>query len=922
MKGKVANGGPEGGDNVTPIKDESRATLTDMPTPDLGKVAEGHSGHTTPFELVRLGLSARQGGDLPGAVRLFEAASTAAPENLNILVELANTLREMSRLSEAEAIYHRAIEREEGHFGALVGLGHVARLRDDRCGALAHFEAARRTDPRNLSLHVEIGNTLRELHRLEDAEAVYRHVLEQAPKQAGAMIGLGHIAKGRGEWPAALAQFEAAAALLPENPNIQWEVAHTLREMDRLDEAEAHCRRLLEGVPTHIGALILLGSASRQRQDHVGALKYFETAAGIDTSNSDIRVEVAHTLREMDRLEEAEVVYRGVLEHRPDAIAALMGLGHLDRMRGEWPAALARFEAAASAWPQNLNVQLAVAGTLLDISRLEEAEASYLRILDQAPHHAAALLGLGRVASQRGDWAAALARFEEAAAASPDSPKPQFEIMVALRELLRLDEAEAILRRLEEAPQAKTDSEFQIRILEHYCTTLQLDKAAERVLSWGGHRNVPSRAIALTAGLYAARGQWREVLDFFRVRVVESGASPRMAHHQVLLEALARAARTTGRYVEVLNLVNRLLAGGAHPDIQRVRDQLIEEARLLRSLDLLSDDDPGGDLAIGSPLQAWRADLLSQLLVPARQTKPNRTVYLCTDRNYLPGAMVAMSSLLRHNMGSLRNYSILIFCSDEILDFASVAFGRLAAAFSVRIDLRPSTSLFADGSKLRTGWGIFTPGHALSEAAYYRIYAVLQLLKEGVQGRALYVDSDTCICPHLDKLLEFDLERQPLGARLENPTLVDIRRAAMRLGIRPEAYFNSGVLLFDLAHPKLASALHHAIEISLTQKHRLTFVDQCALNLAFHEMVATLPEPFNMYVRQNTEPEALTTDPVVRHFLQRPKPWDPMYQSANCTPWFEEFAALGQILDTGLLRRLFALQFPVRPTRVIMGSLG
>jgi lipopolysaccharide biosynthesis glycosyltransferase/lipopolysaccharide biosynthesis regulator YciM len=795
-----------------------------------------------------MGLSARQGGDYSGAVKLFEAASAAAPGNLNILVELAHTLCKMSRIAEAEAIYYRVIEQEGGHFGALVGLGHVAKLRNDRCGALEYFEAASRSNPGHLNLQVEIGNTLRELHRFEDAEAVYRHVLEKEPKQVGAMIGLGHIAKQREEWPAALAQFEAVAGLQPENQSIQLEIAHTLREMDRLEEAEAHCQRLLERVPNHIGALVLLGAACQQRQDNAGALKYFETAAGIDISNLHIQLEVAHALREMDRLEEAEAAYRRVLEQRPNAIGALIGLGHLQKSRGDWPAALVHYE--------------------------------------------------------------------EAAAANPDNPKPQFEMMVALRELLRPEEAEAILRRLEEAPHAETDGELQMRKLEHYCTTLQLDKAAECVLSWGGHANVPTRAIALTAGLYAARGEWHEVVDLFRVRVVEGGASSKIAAHPVLLEAVTRAARATGRYVEVLNLVDRLLADITHPEIQNARDQLVEEARLLRSLNLHSDDeDPGGCLATGSPLRAWRADLLSQLLGPARQTKSNRTVYLCTDKNYLPGAMVALSSLLRHNMESLRNYSILVFCSDEIMDFASVAFAQLAAAFSVRIDLRRPTSLFADGSKLRTGWGIFTPGHALSEAAYYRIYAALQLLEEGVQGRALYIDSDTCVGPRLDSLFEFELEGQPLGARLENTAGVGIQRAAKRLGIVPEAYFNSGVLLFDLSHPRLAGALRSAIEISLTQKHRLTFLDQCALNLAFHDMVATLPEPFNMYVRQDTEAEALTTDPVVRHFLQRPKPWDPMYRSANCTPWFEEFSALGQVLDIGLLRRLFALQFPVRPVQ-------
>src|ERR1700726_3986951 len=113
-----------------------------MQTPDSSKATAGPSGKEAPLELVKLGVSARQAGDLPAALRLFEAASAAAPENLNILVELANTLRPMLRIDEAEAIYRRVLVRNPNHFGALVGLGVVAKLRGDSLGALAHFEAA------------------------------------------------------------------------------------------------------------------------------------------------------------------------------------------------------------------------------------------------------------------------------------------------------------------------------------------------------------------------------------------------------------------------------------------------------------------------------------------------------------------------------------------------------------------------------------------------------------------------------------------------------------------------------------------------------------------------------------------------------------------------------------------------------------
>jgi tetratricopeptide (TPR) repeat protein len=908
-----------------------------MQTPDSDKAANGHSDSPDPMELLRLGLSARQQGDPAGALRLLEAASLAAPQKPNILVEIANTLRGMSRLDEAEAIYIRVLDRTPQHFGGLVGLGHVAKLRADHPGALTHFEAAARANPQNINIRVEIGNTLREMGRLEDAQAVYGRAIEQEPANVGALLGLGYVTRERTQWSVALEHFEAAAAVRPADPNIKLEIAYTLRAMSRLDEAEATCRRILNQVSAHVGALVVLGTIARQQQHYASALAFLEKAAAADPSKPDVQAEIGNVLREMDRPAEAEVVYRSILDHRPGHVSALLGLGFVARQRGDWPVALAHFEAAAAVRPQDLSLQLEVARTLCDMHRLEESEASYLKVLESSPGHDAALLGLGFVARQRIDWPAALAHFEAAAAANPGNSKPQLEIASALRDLLRVDEAEAILRSLEESPAAKTDTDLQVRKLEHFCTTLQLEKAAECLAAWGGHRNIPAAGVTLAASLYAARGQWQEVVDLFRERVVERGWNSRMG--DVLLEAVARAARATGKYAEVLTLIEGLPEARTNPAILNLRDQLIEELRLLNSVGALNPGDgPAPDIKIESPFRAWRAGLLSRILAqpdppekadlvsqtpaqqtpaqPASQAKLDRTVYLCTDRNYLPGAVVALSSLLRHNSKSLRDYSIRVYCSDDILDFASLAFGEIAAASSIQIDLRPSTSLFSSsGSGLRTGWGIFTPGHALSEAAYYRIYAALQLLDEGVEGRALYLDSDICVGPHLDQFFEFDLGEQPLGARSENPSLVEIRRATLRLGVTPGTYFNSGVLLFDLSHPKLAAALRHAIDVSLNQKHLLTFVDQCALNLAFQGIYASLPEAFNLYVRQDTEAGALPPNPVVRHFLQRPKPWDPMYWSANSTPWFDEFAALAQLLDSSMLKRLLALQFPIQSYR-------
>ena len=175
-------------------------------------------------------------------------------------------------------------------------------------------------------------------------------------------------------------------------------------------------------------------------------------------------------------------------------------------------------------------------------------------------------------------------------------------------------------------------------------------------------------------------------------------------------------------------------------------------------------------------------------------------------------------------------------------------------------------------------------------------------------NRALYLDSDLCVGPGLSAFLDFDLKGQPLGARIDVQR-EDTSQAARRLNVAPETYFNSGVLLFDLAHPDCAVALERTIDAALNRQDTLSFQDQCALNYGFQNLCTALPEELNFFVRQTTEPQDLAREPVIRHFLARPKPWDPSYPSVNCMKWIREFAAMANIVSPDLLKNLLSVQF-------------
>ena len=147
--------------------------------------------------------------------------------------------------------------------------------------------------------------------------------------------------------------------------------------------------------------------------------------------------------------DDAEAACRPALDGASDDAQALLGLGHGEHARGQTAAALAHFEAAGVAAPDNPWPHVYAADELRLLGREADAEDGYRRALALADTDAArlhALLGLGHCAQARGDHAAALTAFAAAALAQPENPWPHLYAGHALRHLDRGEEAEAAYR--------------------------------------------------------------------------------------------------------------------------------------------------------------------------------------------------------------------------------------------------------------------------------------------------------------------------------------------------------------------------------------------------------------------------------------------------------------------------------------------
>lgn len=134
------------------------------------------NGYRAPLNL---GYLARQRGDAAAALNYFEVARAANPRRTRPRLEMAQELRALSRLDEAEVLYLSLLKEQPNLVRALAGLGHIARMRGEHRRALNYYQVALAADPDRTDLKLKVAGQLRKLMRFQDAREIYRGILAE-----------------------------------------------------------------------------------------------------------------------------------------------------------------------------------------------------------------------------------------------------------------------------------------------------------------------------------------------------------------------------------------------------------------------------------------------------------------------------------------------------------------------------------------------------------------------------------------------------------------------------------------------------------------------------------------------------------------------------------------------------------------------
>jgi tetratricopeptide (TPR) repeat protein len=245
--------------------------------------------------------------------------------------------------------------------------------------------------------------------RRAEAEALYRGVLQESPRQPDALHLLGLLAHQSGRSAEAIDLIREALAVGGPQPLFHSNLAVALLALGRMDEAAAHCREALRLHPGDVDA-----------RHNLGVILFTQ-----------------------GRLDHAELCFREVLRNKPDHIEAHRQLTSLLRQQGRMAEVVTALREVLRLTPNHVGARNALGAALLDVNQPAAAEVEFREALRQRPDFAEAHRNLGMALRDQQQPDEAMECFRQALRLKPDYAGAHVSIGFLLQWQGRIDEARA-----------------------------------------------------------------------------------------------------------------------------------------------------------------------------------------------------------------------------------------------------------------------------------------------------------------------------------------------------------------------------------------------------------------------------------------------------------------------------------------------
>jgi tetratricopeptide (TPR) repeat protein len=255
-----------------------------------------------------------------------------------------------------------------------------------------------------------------QLHKtgqLDQAELIYRQILDDNPDHPEALHLLGVIAHQRAQPEKAIKLIRKAVALQPQAAIFHCNLAEAYRVTGALPEATDHSRKAIRLQPHNADAHNHLGLALQGLGQLTEAVASFREALSLRPDFALAHNNLGSALRELGQTDEALAEFREAVRVQPALAVAHSNLGQLLLEKGQAEDALKHCREAVRLSPDFAEALSNLGNVLRAGDNLSEAKDCYRRALKLRPAVAMIHSNLGQALQEEGNLDEAISCYQE-----------------------------------------------------------------------------------------------------------------------------------------------------------------------------------------------------------------------------------------------------------------------------------------------------------------------------------------------------------------------------------------------------------------------------------------------------------------------------------------------------------------------------
>jgi predicted O-linked N-acetylglucosamine transferase (SPINDLY family) len=264
------------------------------------------------------------------------------------------------------------------------------------------------------------------LHRagnLQQAELLYRQILQFDPHYAGALHLIGVIAHQVGKNDVAVNYIHQALRIHPDFPEALNDLGMVLLAQGKPAQATASFERALVLKPDYYEAYNNLGNSLKDQRIFERAIVNYEHALRLRPDYAEAFNNLGVALQSLGKIEDALSAYEHAFRLRPNFVEAFNNRGNALKMQGRLDEAVGNYRMAVRLKPDAPEPYNNLGATLKEQGKTDEAIVCYQHALRLKPDYGDAHNGLGTCLQDQGRLTEAIAAFRTSLALEPDSPQ-------------------------------------------------------------------------------------------------------------------------------------------------------------------------------------------------------------------------------------------------------------------------------------------------------------------------------------------------------------------------------------------------------------------------------------------------------------------------------------------------------------------